>query len=193
MTTSTYIVGQGVSLWLDGTKVLSQPRDGCTTVNGIIKRRVKGEYLVVFDKGAKQVKVPASYLRPGPGLPPIPEDDPMRRYAVTGYRELRGPDGPMFNATITYDGKRLLEVTQEGHGGANLYYPAIRSMDTHGAVSEAEKDARLWCFHYGYEVTHEALDLWVEWYSLHRPNGETAADYMEDFKRIMEPLDRRGV
>ncbi len=154
------------------------------TVLGTVLRVLNGAAKVAIDGGKITLRGPATAFRPtdvpAPRDPPTPAD----RWAVDGYRQIRGHgDSPTFHAWLTLDGRRVLEAMNDGRGGCNEYRGDVevqrRLHDDMTAWSEALCPGAL---------TFEQADTWLDWYATQRPYGVLARTMLEEFRDSMAAM-----
>jgi len=154
---------------------------------------VKGGSMVeVFlDGGALKARVPVEDLRPTTVSLPKDDPHPMDAWGVKNrkdFAELR-QETPAFSAEITYNGKVVLQASNDGRGGCNRYMPL--NGNTYGIVDRLESDAKQWMIDHGMpeERVFEAADAWVEWKHSQAPYGMTAKGMVEELIRPLGDED----
>ena len=154
------------------------------TVRGTVLRITNGIAKVAVDGGKCTARGLATKFRPTDVPAPRDPQTPADRWAVEGYRAIRGHgDSPTFHAWVTLDGKRVLEAMNDGHGGCNEYRgdPDVRRrlFDDAKAWAEALCPGAL---------TFEQADTWVDWHANQRPYGVLAQAMLEEWKASMAAM-----
>lgn len=112
---------------------------------------------------------------------PLPTDEPsvMDKWGVKSYKDSgMGEETPHFQAEITLDGKKVLDVTNHGSGGPNMYY------GDRALINQLNADAKVWGKQFGYPYDFEVEDTWVEWAAREKKYGKLAVDYFKEYPTI---------
>jgi len=120
--------------------------------------------------------------------------DPMEKWGVSNYEkwEHGHGDSETFHAFITYNGKKVLEASNDGWGGPNLYRPISNSPTyPHRDIEKMfYADANKWMELGGCEPS-EGADLWIFWYVVVKPQGITPAEYLKPLRETQEIVKER--
>jgi len=159
------------------------------TLHGVISKGGSNKVEMVIDGGKEAVKGHvSSFSTSDKELPKDPPDNVMNKYGVIGYKELSGHgDSRTFEADITLNGKKVIRVMNDGHGGCNEYH----TISPHGSreiLSQFREDAKTWWEEYSSGKPFESDDFWVEWYQHKRPFGVTSKMYLEEHDQEMSKL-----
>lgn len=154
------------------------------TVHGTVLRIAAGMAKVAVDGGRYTLRGPVTTFRPSDVQAPRDPPTPADRWAVTGYRSIRGHgDSPTFHAWVTLDGRRVLEAMNDGHGGCNEYRGDIAVQQQLRADTTAWAEALC-----PGALTFEQADTWLDWYVNQRPLGVLARTMLEEFKASMAAM-----
>lgn len=119
---------------------------------------------------------------------PLPKDppSPMDKYEVISYKEINGHgDTPTFSCTITKDGIPIIQASNDGWGGSNMYYPIGNG--SHQDVKAFVDAARAWAVQFGASNPIESEDLWIDWYENYKPYAVTAQKYWDEYNEMLNP------
>jgi len=144
------------------------------------KRRVT---VVIFGEPNKAVKgSPICFTPTEFDIPEDPSPDPMAGYEVRKHRIIPKlcDDTIAYHAEVWKDGKRILDASNNGSGGPDSFYPTQKGK-TYAVVKQFEDNADAWARECGLKNPFESGGMWIDWYINHRPYGETARDYMQEF------------
>ncbi|MBU1249122.1 MAG: hypothetical protein KKB70_10520 [Proteobacteria bacterium] len=96
-------------------------------------------------------------------LPADKESHPAMAYTVTKYKEHKelSEDCPAISAVVCKDGVPIINVSNSGHGGCNMYYQGEGF--THEDVKEFKSSVRAAYVQFGQENPFEPADSWVQW------------------------------
>lgn len=173
---ATYGKGQAVLVTMkDGekkgvvTKGVSRP--GVTRKVGV----------ALLGDGDGEYSVPVTLLRKGDFETEAryADDSPMKRWSVTAYKRYKmGHDGEIFDAKICLDGKPVLMIENDGHGGPdNVYSIKADGRETEkrffADVDKWEKSLT------GRDKATEPWSSWFDWYCFQRVAGVTEKQYFD--------------
>ena len=147
---------------------VQDPRGGIR--RGLVVKVTKS-YAVVRTTDS-EIDAPFDLIESVEATPAVDASDAMSRYDVKSYKEhaALSQETTAFSANITFDGKVVLQATNDGHGGCNMYYPTTKSgPDFHA-------DVKRWAEENGHPDAFEPEDQWIDWHRFGRVIGVAPGD-----------------
>lgn len=129
--------------------------------------------------GSLEYNVPQHMLKKSSVPVPVDPPGPMDAWSVRKYKavEALSEETIAFTAEILYEGKKVLDAKNNGHGGCNIYYGSFEMQQ------KLAEDAKAWAMSFGDEKPFESDDEWVAWAGEEKPLGITATEHFADSLR----------
>ena len=124
-----------------------------------------------------EVDAPFDLITTADATPGADASDAMKDYDVKSYKEHRelSEETEAFSAKITYRGKVVLEASNNGHGGCNMYYPTVKGGPNFHA------DVKRWAEENGHPNPIEPEDTWIDWHRVGRLIGVPATEVITSY------------
>ncbi|MGY3581941.1 hypothetical protein ACVIGB_001136 [Bradyrhizobium sp. USDA 4341] len=165
--------------------------DKGTTRYGVVSKGGSRKIEVIHDGGEHMASGSVSVFSLSDH--PLKTDGPdaMDRWTLVNYKafERMSEETTCFNAKVALNGKPVIEASNDGRGGCNMYrrLPGAPA----DVCDQLEADATAWRARLsGREFDrqyHENADQWIEWKADKQPYGVTGADYWAEFDRLLPP------
>lgn len=123
-----------------------------------------------------EYNVPQHMLKKSSVPVPVDPPGPMDAWSVRKYKAVAAlsEETVAFSAEILYEGKKVLDAKNNGHGGCNIYYGPFEMQQ------KFAEDAKAWAMSFGDEKPFESDDEWVGWAGEEKPLGITATEHFAD-------------
>lgn len=128
--------------------------------------------------GLMEITIPQGDFQKSDIEVPLDPPTPMDRWSVRKYKPVNAlsEETIAFTAEILLDGRKVIDASNQGHGGCNTYHGERQYID------QLEADATVWATLCGDERPSESADTWVGWYGEDKPIGVTATEHFAESK-----------